>query len=316
MNYTAVITTINEPTKAVKEFAKRLPLIVIGDEKTPITNWDGVHYFGIRSYPYNYKPPLNHYARKNLGYLAAMEAGYDCIYDTDDDNIPNENWKLRDRKCRAMQPEGKGWCNVYRYLVPDLWPRGLPLTHINSVFKLSDPLEIPSPIHQGLADNDPDIDAICRLIHSPNTCFKYDRTIHLPPGTWSPFNSQTTWWFKEAFPLMYLPQYCTMRATDIVRSYIAQRCLWELGCGVVFHSPSEVIQERNPHDLMSDLRDEIAIYLNADNIKMALDELFIGSDSMAECIEECYRVLILKGMWDKREMISLKQWLNDIKGIQ
>ena len=32
--------------------------------------------------------PLNHYARKNLGYLYAIKKGFEIIYETDDDNIP------------------------------------------------------------------------------------------------------------------------------------------------------------------------------------------------------------------------------------
>ena len=41
---------------------------------------------------------------------------------------------------------------------------------------------------------------------------------------------------KPVARLMYLPSTCTFRMTDIWRSLIAQRCLWELGQGVVFHA--------------------------------------------------------------------------------
>ena len=36
---------------------------------------------------------------------------------------------------------------------------------------------------------------------------------------YSPFNSQNTIWFKEIFPLLYLPVSCSMRATDIIRGF-------------------------------------------------------------------------------------------------
>src|SRR5574339_519331 len=312
MNYSAVITTINEPTKAIKEFAKRLPLIVIGDEKTPRDwNYEGVKYYN-GSIGLSYVLPKNHYARKNLGYLKVMMDGADCIYDTDDDNIPNENWKLRERECKAMPVSNKGWVNVYASMLSDkIWPRGLPLNQIHSIPSLSDPVQITSPVHQGLADKSPDVDAIWRLMNNKTVSFHYDRSIYLNPGTWSPFNSQSTWWFKEAFPLMYLPQYCTMRECDIIRSYVAQRCLWEMGYGVVFHSPSEVIQERNEHDLMQDFKDEIGIYLNADKIKVALDGLELKKD-VIENIHACYCKLMDIGVTSQKEIHSLEQWLTDI----
>ena len=39
---------------------------------------------------------------------------------------------------------------------------------------------------------------------------------------YSPFNSQNTIWFKEIFPLLYLPVSCSMRATDIIRGLVAR----------------------------------------------------------------------------------------------
>jgi hypothetical protein len=38
-------------------------------------------------------------------------------------------------------------------------------------------------------------------------------------------------------PLLYLPSHCCFRMTDIWRSFIAQRCLWELGHWVVCQAP-------------------------------------------------------------------------------
>lgn len=320
MNYAAVITTINEPTKAVKEVAKRLPLIVIGDEKTPddwgdYTEDNNVDFFYGHSLPFSYQPPINHYARKNLGYLLAMQQGADCIYDTDDDNIPNNNWKLRERECKVLQVQGTGWTNVYSYFTKyTIWPRGLPLTEIDSKPRLGEPTGISSPIHQGLADGSPDVDAIWRLTRGGDIKFEYDRSVYLPKGVWGPFNSQTTWWFKEAFPLMYLPQYCSMRMSDIIRSFVAQRCLWGMGTGVVFHSPSEVIQERNEHDLIRDFEDEIPGYLMNDKIKVALDGLKLSNDIFSN-LKYCYVSLFEIGIIPAPELASLNQWINDIYKI-
>ena len=66
-----------------------------------------------------------------------------------------------------------------------------------------------------------------------------------------PFNSQNTIWFQEAFPLLYLPTYCTMRSTDIWRSIIAQTITNKFGWKILFSSAT-VFQKRNLHDLNND----------------------------------------------------------------
>jgi hypothetical protein len=319
MKYTAVITTINPPGKAIEEITKRIPAIVIGDEKTP-KDWkhDKVTYDDGNGLNWTYKPPVNHYARKNLGYLLAMQGGADCIYDTDDDNIPNENWKLRDLMCKAKPVTNKGWCNVYDAFTPYfIWPRGLPLTEIRrrrTIRLEEDSKLVTSPIQQGLSNGSPDVDAIWRLTGGEEFQFPFEGSVYLPKGTWSPFNSQSTWWFKEAFPLLYLPQYATFRMCDIWRSFVAQRCLWEMGRGVVFHSPAEVTQERNPHDLMQDFRDEIPGYLNNDRIRVALDELELGTDLLKN-MSLCYTELTLIGVLPTDELRSLRQWRAGIEKV-
>src|ERR1700691_4694073 len=91
-------------------------------------------------------------------------------------------------------------------------------------------------------------------------------------GACCPFNSQNTTWFKEAFPLLYLPYYCSFRMTDIWRSFVAQRIAWTCGWPVLFHQ-STMRQERNDHNLMNDFRDEISGYNNNALICNSLKEL-------------------------------------------
>jgi hypothetical protein len=107
-----------------------------------------------------------------------------------------------------------------------------------------------------LADHSPDVDAVWRLVLDRPFCFDKGESLYLAPGTWCPFNSQSTWWWPEAYPLLYLPSFCTFRMTDIWRSFVAQRCLWAVGQGVAFHA-SEVAQARNQHNLMRDFEDEV-----------------------------------------------------------
>jgi len=312
MNNFCVITTIHPVTKAVELWHKIFTdrLIIVGDKKT--NNYDYLDY----NYINPDKEPFNHYARKNFGYLEAIRQGADCIYDTDNDNEPNKEWKIRTKETTACKSFGEGWFNAYEPMTKTaIWPRGFPLNKIKGSGQIfGDRVPVVSSIQQGLADGEPDVDSIYRLIFENNNEFKYQRSIYLDKNTWCPFNSQSTWWFKEAFPLMYLPVHCSFRMTDIWRSFIAQRCLWEIGQGVTFHSPSEVYQERNEHDLMKDFEQEIPGYLNNERIVEILTNMNLGKD-LCKGLWHCYSALIDEGIFPDEELDSVNAWIKDYENI-
>ena len=315
MNNYCVITTINKPTKAVEalyeKFGERL--LIVEDNKTP-RNWEYRNSVVIGGSGCAYAP-YNHYARKNLGYMEAIRNKADLIYDTDDDNIPNKEWGLRFKETKAMKTIGEGWFNVYRPMNQGLlWPRGFPLSKLNQGTMVGTKEPVVSSIQQGLSDGEPDLDAIHRLIFGKQYQFIYDRSIYLDKNTWCPFNSQSTWWFPDAYPLMYLPVNCSMRATDIYRGLIAQRCLWSINQGVTFHSPSEVFQDRNEHDLMKDFADEVHVYLNVEKIAQILGGLTLG-ENLTHNLLSCYRALLKGGIFPPDEIDSVKAWINDYNSI-
>lgn len=334
MSTFCVITTVNKPTPQVRAwesiFGERL--IVIGDEKTPV-GWPPVgrsQFFDLEQQGHGYTKlesskytPANHYNRKNIGYLKAMAGGCGCIFDTDDDNAPNTNWTPRVQRVSAEVIVSPGWCNIYSHMQGEfservIWPRGLPLTQIrDSRDEWLAVATIDSPIQQGLADRFPDVDAIHRLIDPGIYLFERKRSIALGEGVWCPFNSQSTWWFPEAFPLMYLPVTATMRMTDIWRSLVAQRCLWAMGKRVVFHSPSEVDQDRNQHDLMSDFASELPGYLHNEKIAKVLDALTLNSNpaGIYGNLRVCYLAMTDNGFLPECELRSLDAWIKDVRGI-
>lgn len=311
MNNYAVITTINRPTKTVEalhnHFGKNI--IIVADKKTP-TDWN---YNGITPIFESEKlyAPDNHYARKNLGYLQAIKNNADVIYDTDDDNIPKENFAIRSLSTTANYSNGEGWFNVYDIFSDEfIWPRGFSLKHISKRISVDKLQKVNSSIQQGLADGDPDVDAIWRLVLRKYHSFEINSSVCVREKSWCPFNSQSTWWFPKAYPLVYLPVYCSFRMTDIWRSFVAQRCLWEIGEGVTFHSPSEVFQDRNEHDLIKDFEDEIPGYLQNDLIAETLQGLQLKC-SVTENMMTCYQSLVDKNIFPEKEIESLKQWIKD-----
>src|SRR5215510_9324474 len=123
-----VVTTINSPNNILRALAdganaQQIRFIVIGDTKTP-ANFALPHadYFSItdqvRQFPeFCGVLPTKHYARKNVGYLAAIAAGATEIQETDDDNIPYASfWNrlLEQFPVEAIQPDSSSpWFNVY-----------------------------------------------------------------------------------------------------------------------------------------------------------------------------------------------------------
>ena len=132
-----VVTTINQPTKAIYELAKLAPewnFLIVGDRKTP-TDWhcDGAHFLSVDEqrelgYRLSDLAPYNHYARKNLGYLYAIERGARILLETDDDNLPYDWYPgIISQRIRGRLSQKKAWENVYAHFSDSrIWPRGFP----------------------------------------------------------------------------------------------------------------------------------------------------------------------------------------------
>ena len=218
--FAIVITSLLSDTAAIKKYSEKCSdinseIFVVGDKKSKKSiSLDNCNYFSLykqNKLPYKSIPkcPINNYARKNIGYLEAIRSGYEIIVETDDDNFPKGNfWNERKLEQRVSALKGKGWINVYSYFLNKrIWPRGFPpdMLHVkNPELSIESSVEI-CPIQQGLVDSDPDVDAIYRMTIGEYVKFFKNRRLTLSKNLWSPFNSQNTTWFKEAFPLMYLP---------------------------------------------------------------------------------------------------------------
>lgn len=332
----AIITTIQEPTSSVYQLVARLArcggkLVVAGDSKGPhkFSGQEGepwpVEFLSLADqesgrFKLAASLPTKHYARKNIAYLHAVASGAQCIYETDDDNAPNDQWQPRAEELaagRVVKGGANRWVNVYKYFSQEnIWPRGLPLDEIRgeAAETSSQSQSRRAPIQQGLVNGSPDVDAIWRLVMDREFDFENAPSVYLEPGNWCPFNTQTTWWWPVAYPLLYIPSYCSFRMCDIWKSFVAQRCLWAMELGVVFHPP-EVLQDRNPHDLTKDFHDEIPGYEQNRHIAEILDGLVLdpGEESVARNLRTCYVALIAEGIFPEKEMELVDAWLEDLQ---
>lgn len=266
---TIVTTTINPPTEAIRRYDEMEDwnLIVIGDLKTPADyRLERGRYVSVKDQEL-YDRALsdaigwNCIQRRNFGILLAYEMGADVIALIDDDNIPQPNWGKQilagseaevhfyDTPLEAFDPVGA--TNH-----PTLWHRGYPLELLSQRrYDQMTSRKVSVDIDAGFWNGDPDIDAICRLEHSPECDF--DRSYFpLASTAMAPFNSQNTMLSRRVVPYYFLYPHIG-RMDDIWASYYVQAH----GFQPVFSEPS-VYQDRNEHDLIRDLKAEIIGYTN------------------------------------------------------
>jgi len=300
-------------------------LIVVGDKKTP-EEWhcDNVDYISLKQqessdFELAKVLPYNHYSRKMIGYLKAIKNGANYIVETDDDNIPKDKWIFPEfEHIYACTHEDRGFINIYQlYTKQKIWPRGLPLRLIKKQFEIEKNLIVKNckvGIWQGLADEDPDVDAIYRLTNNAPCCFTERDPVVLSKGTISPFNTQNTMIRKELFPLMYLPTYVTFRFTDILRGLIAQPIMWLYGYQLGFINAT-VIQKRNPHDYMKDFISEIPMYQHCEKVIELVSNSISKSESIETNLYNAYKSLLKENIVCAKEIITLEAWLKDIKKL-
>jgi hypothetical protein len=322
-----VVTTINRPNDCLKSLAKGAKyngfyFVVAGDTKSPCEfDLSGVSFLSIakqeRLFPrFTENLPTAHYARKNVAYLQAISKGCGSILETDDDNFPLEGfWRLpSDTVIADIVSHPSNWVNVYSlFSNQPIWPRGFPLEFIHSKENIHVKKTIPvnSQIIQGMADENPDVDAIYRLTRHLPIYFESHRSIALDFHQWCPFNSQNTLFRKSAFPLLYLPSHCSFRMTDIWRSFVAQRCLWEMGGRVIFVGAT-TYQQRNKHNLLRDLEEEIPGYLNNERIRVALEDLKLDPGDLHRNLALCYEALVAQNFVGSEEIPLIKRWLEEL----
>jgi hypothetical protein len=310
----------------VKAFSQKKDhaLVVVGDYKTP-NHWQcsGTTFLSLEAqsslgFDLEKFLPYNHYCRKMLGYLYAIEHNATVIVDTDDDNIPYDDWSFPsfDGEYEAVEPD-LGFVNMYSLFTKQkIWPRGLPLHLISQGSKLttSQAQTASIGVWQGLADGDPDVDAIYRLTSDESCQFASRPPVYLGHRTLCPFNSQNTSFRRELFPLLYLPTTVTFRFTDILRATVAQPIMWQHGFNLGF-TKATVRQERNPHDYVKDFESEIPMYLTNEIAASAVASSIGRTDSISMQLLSAYKTLAELKIVNDSEVATVQAWLSDLKRL-
>jgi len=276
MKKVIITTTIRYPTEALKKFSKldEWQLIVIGDLKTPEDfNLENALYVSPKMQE-EYDKELsdaigwNSIQRRNFGLLWAHDMGANIIATIDDDNIPYDCWgenlligknievTVYHTDSEAFDPVG---CAGY----PQLWHRGFPLELLSSRdYSKKEMRKIKVDIQADFWDEDPDIDAICRLQFNPK-CYFDEKYFPFTSTVFTPFNSQNTFLHNNVLKDYFLFPHIG-RMDDIWAAYYTQ----STGHKIIFNKPS-VKQVRNKHDLIEDMKLEYIGYEN--NLKLISD---------------------------------------------
>ena len=189
-----VVTSIFYPTTSIYKFlnlTSHWNLIVVADRKTP-NDWltrlsistSRVVFLSVEEQKtLNFQIidflPYGSYARKNLGYLIAIQCGAEIIFQSDDDNLLETDDIFHLPK--MVRPTDVPWISFHRQRSPfvniygsfghsQIWPRGFPIAELRNVtedgwhsVRRNVEGQIPAYIQQYLADLDPDVDALVRF---------------------------------------------------------------------------------------------------------------------------------------------------------
>jgi hypothetical protein len=267
-----VTTSIFPPTEALKKFAEKedWTLFVVGDKKTPHEEYLRMNTLTYLTPEYQEQtyPVLsdltgwNCIQRRNIGYVEALRAGASVIASVDDDNIPLPGWGqhlLLGRQIEANKYtplSGPVFDPLSATSYKHLWHRGFPIAHLQGKNNRACEVGAVTPdIQADFWNGDPDVDAVCRLVHAPECDFSKD-TFPFFSYAPSPFNSQNTFFTRKALRDFYCFPFIG-RMDDIWGAYY---CLSQ-GHKVVYSAPT-VYQARNEHDLIVDFSKEVIGYEN------------------------------------------------------
>lgn len=321
-----VVTTINYPTQALKKLAI-IPgwrLVVVADKKTP-RDWylDNCEFLSVEKqesldFALVKLLPWNHYARKNIGYLYAIQHGAKIIYETDDDNelLADEIIMLSSVMCENYSIAHEKLVNCYAYFgKPTIWPRGFPLNHIcqsGGINFAQEITQIKPLVQQGLVNGDPDVDAIFRLTRNEIIFFECKDPLVLNKGSFCPFNTQNTVYHYDAFWGLLIPTTVSFRVADIWRSYWVQRLLWDIRAHVCFLAPT-AFQVRNEHNLMCDFCDELDLYIKAESLVNFLFGWQSSKRLLSDRIKDLIYELTTLHYFEEFENTIVDAWLSDLE---
>ena len=275
--------------------------------------------------------PIDSYARKNIGYLFAIQHGAKEIYDIDEDfilensNILNNiftNWRLYYANNISQM------INPYEYFGrPDIWPRGFRLNDIhknntNNFFSAVEHQFTCKPlIFQGIAKNF-DLDSI--FLNTRENIFKKNQikiNLHLVnpllyiPGNFVPINSKNTRILYDVFPALALPTSVSNRVSDIWRGYLMQRYAWGYD-GLVLFTRTTGYFEKKIENISSIFEEEKDLFFKLDRLLEALNSnINLDTNHPANFFIKLIEILVEKNILKENDLNMYKAFIFDLESF-
>ncbi len=276
MKTALITTTINVPTVLTlyRKLDPDVRVFVAADLKTPPEAQAFCVDLGCTYLSPAYQKSLgyacseligwNTISRRNIALLEALKWGADVIVSVDDDNISVGSyfkwfdwafWPFNGIKVATQwfDPARLAFTATGRVV-----QRGFP-QHVGTWGAKCVPVtDAKIGIAQGMILGDPDTSAVDRISQHPEV-HQVSELLRAgivtdPKETYVPLNSQNLAFIRELAPcFLMVPRYG--RYDDIYASLVAQRVMRESGYYVYYGQPF-VWQQRNPHNLLSDLAAE------------------------------------------------------------
>ena len=265
--------------------------------------------------------PWKSLSRRNLAFLAALKDGADIVISVDDDNMPMSESYFWDYEHIFETPfnglaasSDTHWFDPGQLLVPQTKHRGIPHGRHRHRYETVTNAKIGAAA--GLVLGDPDIDATTRIEHYPDI-HQVSQLAHsgviVSHCIHAVFNSQNSAVLREFVPAWFMPP-GVGRHDDIFASLIVQRVMRDRGYHVHFGRPF-AWQQRNEHNLISDLRKEIDGYENVVKLADLLDRMAISGESVIDDVRTIYDALDHTDYIPKQAIVAAMAWLDDCERV-
>lgn len=263
--------------------------------------------------------------RRSIAILESLKWGADIIICHDDDNAPmNESYfdsfvSALHHPFNGIAVSGySGWFDVGQLLDPVAGHRGFPVDAV-PLWQASTVVGAKVGIAAGICMGDPDVSAVTRLanraapldVHRCSALL--DAGIVVRPSTQTVFNSQNSSFIRELAPAAFLMPGIG-RHDDIWQSLIMQRVMRERNMHVHFGKPF-IFQQRNPHNLIRDLKDEMLGMEHTREFADVLDNTPLAGISVLVDVDTLVDRLAQLPWMPTQSIEAYYAWLQDIEKI-
>jgi hypothetical protein len=331
MNAAIVTTTIRVPV-VLELYHKHAPntvAYVALDQKLPgsLPAWNNVRWIPPHEQARWRCSELigwNCIQRRNIATLEALQAGASTIITIDDDNIPMGRgtpinscvWsfdQLLTYPWSGLHATSlEQWFDPGQLMVPPVRQRGFPWSVKSWDWFVDHAVDVNIGVAQGLILGNADVDAASRLANPQNSMVVSEigrDGVVVRPQIYTIFNSQFTAFRRELAPAMFMVPHVG-RYDDIYASLITQRIMRVLDLWTHFGKPF-AYQQRNEHNLLRDLREEMHGMERVANFATWLNRLDLGSAPVLSMVKLIWNKIQSGGWLPTESCNAAFAWLED-----